>query len=869
MCVVYILINPILQQLTPCRSCNYIRIYKDIRVTASTIHKIKTNLRLFVGVTLLAVIALSVWDIYSGRRDVLTQAERQSADYARILAEHTESAFAETSGMLREIVYDITLKRNYEKIAPLTLYQELRRQLESTPQVGALFLVNRSGEMFTNTQEPFPPRSRSVADRDYFINYLNHPDAGLTIGKPVMSRLVNRWRFNLMRPLNKPGQSFNGLIAAAFEVDYYERFLSQASIGPRGRILLVRNDGAPLVIQPYVENAYQTDLKNFKLFQDALRQKTSGTYHVAKSALDNADRIISYHRLSRFPIVAIVSLHEQDVLMPWVHRSIIQSSLTLGLCLLVFMLTRTMLRHLDTLQAMQTELDERTSLLAASVHEQRIILNNVSAGIGFIKNRAIQWSNALHDTMFGYEPGQTKGMNTCHFYADSEECRRIGNEGYDELSRGGIFTAEVTMKRADGTLFPCFLAGQAIDPEKPNDGSIWVIQDVSEIKRGEIERLSLLEQVQHARHLENIGTLAGGVAHDFNNLLMVIQGAVDLSIMKLQPQSPVQAYLEKICMATQRAADLCHKMLLYSGHGMYRFIKMHPKTLLAPVYDQFCASSGSTGVVVTMQIPDDLPHIKADPNQLRQAVSSVINNAVEAIGNRQGTVDIRGYCEVTGTGSKVVLEVADNGCGMDEDTLQRVFDPFFSTKFTGRGLDMAAVSGVVKALKGTIDIQSHPGKGTVVRFILPACVEEDMPTTIIDTPKRHESNNRPTILFVDDDEMLREMTGNLLDALGYAVISAGNGREALRIYAAQGHSIDLLLLDMTMPEMDGTEVLNELRQRGSRVPALLSSGYGRDDFPATVADEEGLVIFIQKPYTIENLKCALDKVMVPVASRPS
>jgi len=838
-------------------------------VTACTIQKIKTNLRLFVGITLFAVIALSVWDIYSGRRETMTQAERQSADYARILAEHTESAFAEASGMLRETVHDISLKRNYEKVDPLGLYQELQRQLKSTPQVGALFLVNRNGEMFTNTQEQFPPSTRSVADRDYFKHYLNHPDADVTIGKPVMSRLVNRWRFNLMRPLNKPGQAFNGLIAAAFEVDYYKRFLSQTSIGPRGRILLVRNDGAPLVIQPYVENAYQTDFKNSRIFQDVLFQKESGTYHIVKSTLDNANRIISYNRLTRFPIVAIVSLHEQDVLTPWVHRSVIQSALTLGLCLLVFMLTRAMLRHLDTLQTTQTELDERTSLLAASVHEQRIILNNVSVGIGFIKNRTIQWTNALHDTMFGYEPGQTRGMNTCLFYADTGECQRIGNEGYKELSNGGMFSAEVTMKRVDGTHFPCFLAGQAVDPAKPDNGSIWVIQDISEIKRGEAERLSLLEQVQHARHLENIGTLAGGVAHDFNNLLMVIQGAVDLSKMKLQPQSPVQTYLEKISVATQHAADLCHKMLLYSGHGMYRFVKMHPKTLLAPVYDQVRASVGSTGVVVSLHIPDDLPHIKADPIQLRQAVTSVLNNAVEAIGNQPGTVAIRGYCEVAATGNKVVLEVADSGCGMDEDTLQRVFDPFFSTKFTGRGLDMAAVSGVVKALKGTISIQSHPGECTVVRFVLPACSEEVMPATIEDMPKRHELTDRPTILFVDDDEMLKEMTGNLLDALGYSVISAGNGREALQIYTAQGHSIDLLLLDMTMSEMDGTEVLNELRKRGSRVPALLSSGYSRDDFPAAVADEEGLVIFIQKPYTIESLKTALDKVLVPVASRPS
>ncbi|GAC1470977.1 MAG: hypothetical protein PVSMB11_06740 [Desulfuromonadaceae bacterium] len=226
-----------------------------------TIYKIKSNLRLFVGFAIAAVVVLSVWDLYSGRNKTITLAEQQSADYARALAEHTESAFAEADGVLQEIVHYINLKKSNERIDPLTQYQELRRWHGRSPQVGALFLVDKAGVMFSNTQEEYPPRKILVADRDYFQNYLNRPDAGFTIGKPLMSRLVNRWRFNLMRPLNQPGHPFNGLVTAAFEVDYFKRFLSQASLGPRGRILLVRNDGATLVIQPYVENAYQTDFK--------------------------------------------------------------------------------------------------------------------------------------------------------------------------------------------------------------------------------------------------------------------------------------------------------------------------------------------------------------------------------------------------------------------------------------------------------------------------------------------------------------------------------------------------------------------------------------------------------------------------------
>jgi CheY-like chemotaxis protein len=301
-------------------------------------------------------------------------------------------------------------------------------------------------------------------------------------------------------------------------------------------------------------------------------------------------------------------------------------------------------------------------------------------------------------------------------------------------------------------------------------------------------------------------------------------------------------------------------MLAYSGKGMYLLEKIHLKTIIDPALDQVRDFLGGTGVLLVSNIQDDLPQIKADANQLRQAVTSVLNNAVEAIGNQQGTVTVSGYCEATVVGKNVILEVADTGCGMDEDTLLRVFDPFFSTKFTGRGLDMSAVSGVVKALNGAIDIQSHQGTGTIVKFIIPACADEIIQVAAADNLKSHDSDGgRPTVLFVDDDELLRDMACNLLEVLGYAVVTADSGREALRIYAGGTYSIDLLMLDMTMPEMDGVEVLQELRRSGSKVPVLLSSGYSRENVSSKIAEDE-LTMFIQKPYTIDGLKSALEEV---------
>lgn len=685
-----------------------------------SIQKIKSKLLLLVGITITAVISLSVWDLYTGRVEAIALAERQSADYARALAEHTESAFAETDSVLRTLIHDFRAVGDIEKSSQQSLHQQLRRQHKNSPQVGALFLVNQKGVMFTNTQEEYPPRKIPVDDRDYFHNYLNNPGIDFTIGKPVMSRLVKRWRFNLMRPLNNPEKPFNGLIAAAFEVDYFKRFLSQDSLGARGRIILIRNDGIPLVIQPFAENAYQTDFTKTKLFRDMLPQKASGTFHVNNSALDNADRIISYKQLSRFPVIAIVSLHLGDVLKPWLHKAAIQSTLTIALCLLIITLTRTIFRYLDKLQRTQTILDERTTLLAATVKEQRIILSNVSVGISLVKNRTIQWANEYFDMMFAYEPGSTRGINTRSFYAVEAEYQRIGIEGYRGLENGRKYSAEVMMKGEDGKIFPCLVAGQALDPEKPDEGSIWVIHDISEIKTAESERLSLLEEVQHARHLENLGTLAGGIAHDFNNLLMIMQGAADLSRLKLEPQSPVQPYLNKITDAIKSAARLCQQMLVYSGKGLNKLEKISLNSLLDP---SVLAPLGKTGIKLSMNVPLGLPPIKANPIQLRQAVISVIKNAVEAVGTQSGTISISGFLQDCSDGRWVTLEITDNGCGMNKEIQSRVFDPFFSTKFVGRGLDMAAVSGVIKGLNGHIEITSQPEKGTTVRLVIPACLD--------------------------------------------------------------------------------------------------------------------------------------------------
>ncbi|MBJ6724222.1 ATP-binding protein [Geomesophilobacter sediminis] len=336
------------------------------------IDQFKYRIRLFVELIIVALFCFSAWSIISDRKAALVTAEHNVTGYARALAEHSESAFAESDRVLRDLLYDMKRESKERALGTQELFLELRRQAADSPQIGALFLVDKNGTMYSNSNE-FPPRPISVVDREYFQFYLHHPEAELTISKPVMSRLVNRWRFNLMRPMSRPGEPFSGIAAVAFEVGYFQSFFTSASLGPSGRIALVRNDGAPLVCEPMIKNVFDVDMGNSVLFRDKLPVAPSGSYRVDRGALDGKARIVAYQRLKRFPVVSLVSVSEAEVLAPWERRALQQLLLTVAISFILGYLTRLILRHLDRLkftialvEGQQEQLKVKAALMEAA-----------------------------------------------------------------------------------------------------------------------------------------------------------------------------------------------------------------------------------------------------------------------------------------------------------------------------------------------------------------------------------------------------------------------------------------------------------------------------------------------------------------------
>jgi PAS domain S-box-containing protein len=394
--------------------------------------------------------------------------------------------------------------------------------------------------------------------------------------------------------------------------------------------------------------------------------------------------------------------------------------------------------------------------------------------------------------------------------------------------------------------------------------------DVTERKQAEDERLSMEQQLLHAQKLESLGVLAGGIAHDFNNILMAIIGNADLALMRINKESPVVENLHRIELAAARAADLAKQMLAYSGKGKFVVENLDLNLLLEDMLHMLEVSI-SKKAVLRFNLYRPLPPVEADATQMRQIIMNLVINASEAIDDKSGVIAITTGCmdcdrnylkdvwlneNLTG-GLYVYLEIADSGCGMDKEIMAKLFDPFFTTKFTGRGLGMAAVLGIVRGHNGAIKVYSEPGKGTSFKVLLPA---SGKPAEIFNgTSTQDNWKSSGKVLLVDDEETVRGIGAEMLKELGFTPLTANDGREAVEIFKETPDFV-FVILDLTMPHMDGEQCFRELRQLKPDVKVIMSSGYNEQEVCQKFVGK-GLAGFVQKPYKLSVLKEAIRAVV--------
>jgi len=519
-----------------------------------------------------------------------------------------------------------------------------------------------------------------------------------------------------------------------------------------------------------------------------------------------------------------------------------------------------------------TERRKAEDALRESRESYQVLFNDSKDGV-YITGRDGQLldANQAYLDLFGYERTEIVGEDIRTTYVNPTDRDRF-IQAIEE--RGFLKDYPLVLRRKDGKEIDCLLTSSV---RRAGDGTVIEYQGII---RDVTEQRNLQKQLLQAQKMEAIGTLAGGVAHDFNNLLTVVMGFSELLLAEKNQESPEYEDLQKIFHAARNGAELVKRLLMFSRKSEPKPSPMDLNNEIVQV-EKMLRRTIPKMIDVKIELSADLPRINADASQMEQILMNLAVNARDAMPDK-GKLTLRtdivtldeDYCRFhidAKPGEHVLLEVSDTGLGMDEETTHHIFEPFFTTKETGRGtgLGLAMVYGIVKQHNGHISVYSEVGHGTTFKIYLPAIPADEEPDAEVTGVM--PAFGTETVLLVDDEEFVRELGARILAKHGYTVLQAVNGREALDLFKKERSQISLVILDLIMPEMGGTECLKELLKIDPQVKVLIASGYSGD---ASVKEiiQMGAKGFVTKPFRVKELLRDVRKVLDEEqdgASKPS
>ena len=477
----------------------------------------------------------------------------------------------------------------------------------------------------------------------------------------------------------------------------------------------------------------------------------------------------------------------------------------------------------------------------------------------------IEYLNQAFEEVLGYTLEDLPDLQSWweHAYPDTAMRERVSSH-WTELLRSAVATGssvrpeEYRVMAKDGRLLD-------LEIQAANIGGQWLVMftDVSERRRSE-------EAMRQTQKLESLGVLAGGIAHDFNNLLSAMLGNLNLAQMKQPFGAASGPYLENMEGTIRKAAELTRQMLAYSGKGRFVVEPLDLNRLVGEITHLLTVSI-SKRVLVDYQLVPDLPSIEADAAQIQQIIMNLVTNASESIGESDGRITVgTSRREILARdlettflgqdlqpGSYVTLWVEDSGCGMEPGIISRIFDPFFSTKGSGRGLGLSAMLGILRGHQAGIEIQSELGRGSRFEVHFRASTAEIPAGPVLSlSPRQPRFQGR--ILLVDDEPELRFSYGSMLAHLGFQVVAARDGVEALERFQA-GHFV-LVFMDLTMPRMDGRQAFLRMKALDPEVRVILASGYSQGEAVESMQDLRPAA-FIQKPFSFQVMTAVLEQVL--------
>ena len=513
-----------------------------------------------------------------------------------------------------------------------------------------------------------------------------------------------------------------------------------------------------------------------------------------------------------------------------------------------------------------TERKTAEVLVKSSEEKYRALVNNIQDGVFILQDNKLRFVNDALARMIGYSVEEMTDLDFLTLIAP--EYRQLTADRYQRRQAGETVESEYEFDilHKDGSSRLTVNMNIGTFSFQGKIASLGTIKDITDKKRAEQDRKKLENQLQQAHKMEAIGTLAGGIAHDFNNLLMGILGNATLTLMNMDPSHPGYDRLKNIEKYVQSGADLTRQLLGFARGGKFEVKPTNMNELIQHTSDMFGRTKKE--IAISLSLHEDIWTVDVDRGQIEQVLLNFYVNAWQAMpagGNLHlQTTNERlddSYLDAFSVipGNYVKFSITDTGVGMDPNTQKRVFEPFFTTKEKGRGtgLGLASAYGIIKNHGGFINVYSQKGRGTSFTVYIPASKKSTSNEKNICEPVVKGSG---TVLLVDDEQMILDVGGQMLEKLGYQVLTAPNGEEAIKLFERYRNHIILVILDMIMPVMGGSETFDKLKSMHPNLTVLLSSGYAVDGQASDIL-KRGCNGFIQKPFNLELLSKKTSEVL--------
>ncbi len=723
--------------------------------------------------------------------------------------------------------------------------------------------------------------------------------ARLIVSAKARARLVEASaRFNEIHNTDYPGGAYAATLSQI--TDAYQHF---QGFGKTGELTLAKKEGGHIIFLLSHRHEGLAKLNPIPFdsnLAEPMRRALSGESG-AMLGPDYAGRIVlaAYEPVAVLDLGLVTKIDLDEVREPFIKAGLI----TFGFAVLIILISAKLFTHITgsiikTLEDRSIELEkeitqrrqaeeeirllndkltqrlvDRTSQLTA-VQERYSVFFDLIPEIAFVttlhEGRIIEINESFkRNTGFSRDEviGKTTfDLNVWKNYEEMEKMLRVLKE------KGIIHNLETRFHRKSGDGFPALCSMTLFEM----DGIAYVLSvmnDITDRKQMEEEQRGLERRLLQAQKLESLGRVTAGIAHNFNNILMSVMGYMEIVKEDLSSDSFAGKNLENAFKSAKRASELTRQILAYSGNSFLAFEEININGLIEKNLQIFKASISGT-VSFNLNLTEHIPMINVDPEQIRQVIMNILINASEAIDKNAGTVILSTGVMVCNdeylnhslveekpkAGRFVYFEILDTGCGMDTKAKSLLFDPFFTTKFMGRGLGMSAVMGIVRGHKGAILVDSEPGRGTTVRVLFAASETKTREQKIVHRERPKTGSAQKMILIVDDEEPVRNLCEITIKRLGYQTLTAEDGQKAVDIFQEHADEIGCVLLDLTMPEMDGITVLKAMRNIRPDVKIIISSGHSKEEIDRRLKDK-ALAGILQKPFELKYLRDEIEAAM--------